>query len=137
MIKLAYYINFPKTIMYIFSGILTFNERNKLIKEMEFSPLTNIDENLNEELYKNIIKQSKNPDDPELLKEYKRLSLNKKLYKIREISNASNSYGLDESQSSSLPGGLNRINGSSEMEKSNQSESLKSKYNLFIFQNLY
>jgi hypothetical protein len=123
--------------MYIFSGILTFNERNKLIKEMEFSPLTNIDENLNEELYKNIIKQSKNPDDPELLKEYKRLSLNKKLYKIREISNASNSYGLDESQSSSLPGGLNRINGSSEMEKSNQSESLKSKYNLFIFQNLY
>ena len=50
--------------------IFVFVERKLIIKEENNYPLLSIDDNMNEELYKNIIKQSQFPDDENLIIEY-------------------------------------------------------------------
>lgn len=63
-IKFCFYI-----ILFIFVFIL----RRTIIKEEAESPLLSINEGLNEELYKNIIKQSQHPNDKSLHLEYNRI----------------------------------------------------------------
>jgi len=62
-----------KFCFYIILLIFVFILRRRIIKEEEDSPLLSIDEGLNEELYKNIIKQSQFPDDKTLHLEYNRI----------------------------------------------------------------
>jgi hypothetical protein len=74
--NLIYLINYAKSSFYLITAILTLFERKKLVEEIDSSPLSCIDECLTEDLYKNIISQSKNPDDHQLIEEYKRLTIN-------------------------------------------------------------
>jgi hypothetical protein len=67
------YISFSKSFLYMISSLLTIFERRKMKREIKNSLLLVIDDNLTEEIYQNIIQQSKNPDNPELVEEYKRL----------------------------------------------------------------
>jgi hypothetical protein len=73
MKNIIFYISFTKSFMYAITAILTICDRRKLNREVKNSPLLGIDDNLTEEIYQNIIQQSKNPDNPELIEEYKRL----------------------------------------------------------------
>lgn len=99
---IVFFVNCLKTILYLFTAILTLIERKNLKDEIKLSPLTVIDESLTEELYKNIILQSKNPDDIKLLVEYRRLTESLKLNKKEE--KKSNTTGLDESSGSDIIG---------------------------------
>ena len=65
---------------------LSIIERHSLIKQISNTPLSQIDDKLSEELYKNIISQSVNPNDKKLEEEYIRLSI-----KHRENINSANS----------------------------------------------
>jgi hypothetical protein len=67
------YIAFTKSFLYVITALLTIYDRIKLIREIKNSPLLGIDDNLTEDIYKNIIQQSQHPNNPELLEEYKRL----------------------------------------------------------------
>ena len=62
-----------KFIFHLIIFIFVFLLRRNIIKEEEESPLLSIDEGLNEELYKNIIKQSQFPDDKSLHLEFNRI----------------------------------------------------------------
>jgi len=62
-----------KFILYITNFIFVFILRKHIIREEEESPLLSIDDHLNEDLYKNIIKQSQNPNDMSLHLEYNRI----------------------------------------------------------------
>lgn len=76
---IIFYLNITKSLFYILTCCLTIKERNLVLKEINHSPLLNIDETLTEDLYKNIIEQSQNPKDSELIKTYKRLTVNSKI----------------------------------------------------------
>lgn len=89
--------------------------------EFEASPLTSVDENLTEELYKNIIQQCKNPEDNELVVEYKKISneikeKRKKTDKENEASSSRNNMTLEENSTSDIfnQKGLDSINPNSE-----------------------
>ncbi len=71
--NIIFYISFVKSFFYITTSFISIYERRKLKRELKNSPLLEIDDNLTEEIYKNIIQQSKNPDNLELIEEYKRL----------------------------------------------------------------
>lgn len=87
----GFYINLVKSVLYLISGLITIRERNELLKEMKASPLLRIDESLSAEIYQNILMQSKNPDDPELAHEYRRLTLlNKDAKSLGKMTNESN-----------------------------------------------
>jgi len=108
-------INYAKTSLYLLSAILTVIERRNLLQEVNASPLTAIDESLTEELYQNIIQQSKHPNDDKLLEEFKRLTLTRDAKSNRSLGNNSNSKSnltvslLDESNTSGV---INRVGGS-------------------------
>jgi hypothetical protein len=71
--EILYYFSFAKSFLYVLSAILTILQRRKLMRALEDSPLLDIDDTLTEEIYRNIIQQSKHPDNPILLQEYKKL----------------------------------------------------------------
>lgn len=71
--ELNFYFCIVKTILFAITSILTIKERKLILKEIQQSPYLNIDENLTEALYKNIIEQGKHPDDNNLKEAYNRL----------------------------------------------------------------
>jgi hypothetical protein len=102
----VYVLNFIRSFLYLLSGIITILERRMLIRELHESPLLNIDETLNEELYKNILLQSKNPDDEGLVKEYRRLTLQTLKNKSDKVDDSSAS-SLNKSSSINNPNNFN------------------------------
>jgi hypothetical protein len=66
--------------------------------------LSIVDESLTEELYQNIIQQSKYPNDEKLIADYKRLTLTKPKVSCRSYP----SHTLDESAGSGVMG-MNRV----------------------------
>lgn len=62
-----------KLFLYLLSEIFVCIVRRDLIKEERSSPLLSIDDQLNEELYKNIIQQSQFPDNEKFVMEYTRI----------------------------------------------------------------
>lgn len=52
--------------------ILSIIERAKLIQEIKESPLNYVDENITEDMYKNILSQSLNPENAELKENFKK-----------------------------------------------------------------
>lgn len=91
-------ISIPKTIMYFLTAFITIYERSQLLKEIKLSPLSIIDETLTEDLYKNIISQSKDPDNPKLKEEYKILKENSilKAKKINSHTNITKSFAASD-----------------------------------------
>ena len=106
--KLTLYANCAKSVLYFFSCIFTAVERKNLIKEVDSAPLSIVDESLTEELYQNIIQQSKYPNDEKLIADYQRITLNRQP-KVSCKSNPSNT--LDESSGSGALS-VNRVAGS-------------------------
>lgn len=88
----VFVLNLIRSFLYFVTAILTILERKVLIKELNESPFLNINETLNEELYKNILLLGKNPDDQGLVNEYRRLTLQ---------SNKNRSEKIDDSGASS------------------------------------
>ena len=60
-------------LLLIISVVLSLIERKNIINEYTDTPLSQINENISEELYKNILSQSVNPNDKKLEEEYKRI----------------------------------------------------------------
>ena len=60
-------------LLLLISVVLSIIERNQIINEYTNTPLSQINENISEELYKNILSQSVNPNDKKLEEEYKRI----------------------------------------------------------------
>jgi hypothetical protein len=77
--QIIFILSFIKSGFYFSSAFVTIYQRKMILKELNQSPLACIDETLTEEIYKNIIDQSKNPDDNTLKTEYKRLTINRKI----------------------------------------------------------
>ena len=82
----CFVINCVSSFSTILTIVLTIIERYSLIKQLSTTPLSQIDDKLSEELYKNILSQSINPNDKKLEEEYVRLSS-----KHRENINSANS----------------------------------------------
>lgn len=84
-----------KSLFYILTAVGVNSERKILIDEIENAPLMRVDETLNNDLYKNILEQSKYPDDHSLVLEYKRLTIsnksNNKSSKVEESHNETRS----------------------------------------------
>jgi predicted DNA-binding WGR domain protein len=107
--------------LYLLTAIITCRERTIMTNEIEASPLISVDENLTEELYKNIIQQCKNPEDNELVIQYNRISTEikekrKKNDKENEASSSRNNMTLEENSTSDILNqkGLDSINPNSE-----------------------
>jgi len=88
----------------LLSFILTICERKNLLKEIDTAPLTFIDESLTEELYQNIINQSKNPNNKNFIAEFNRLNENRE----KKILDAKGS-SLDISAGSALLEGTKHV----------------------------
>lgn len=71
--EILFYLCTAKTSLYLFTSILILRERSMIQQEIEQSPLTNIDQNLTEALYMNIIEQGKNPSNKQLKAAYIKL----------------------------------------------------------------
>ena len=82
----CFVINCVSILSTIITIALTIIERHSLLKQLSNTPLSQIDDKLSEELYKNILSQSINPNDKKLEEEYVRLSI-----KQRENINSANS----------------------------------------------
>ena len=82
----CFVINCVSILSTIITIALTIIERHSLLKQLSNTPLSQIDDKLSEELYKNILSQSINPNDKKLEEEYVRLSI-----KHRENINSANS----------------------------------------------
>jgi hypothetical protein len=89
--EIIYFLNFGKSALYTLTAILTIFERRAIRREIKDSPLLEIDENLTEEIYKNILQQSKNPNDHDLLQTYRQL------VERRKMTVTHNSNSLDNS----------------------------------------
>ncbi len=72
--NLLFIITCFKIIFRFINIIFIIKEKNKLNQEIKSSPLNNIDDFISEDLYYNIIKMSKNPNDMSLIKDYEKLS---------------------------------------------------------------
>ena len=66
-------LNDVKFGIYIINMIFIAHQRNQIIRERTHSPLCIVDENLNKELFENLIRQSKNPNDQSLSREYSKI----------------------------------------------------------------
>jgi hypothetical protein len=107
IIDKTYYIILSKIAIYLITTIITCRERKILTTEIEASPLINVDETLTEELYKNILQQSKNPEDNELVKQYRKISneimeKRKKIEKDTERDSSKNNLTLEENSTSEI-----------------------------------
>ena len=72
--NLLFIITCFKIIFRFINIIFIIKEKNKINQEIKSSPLNNIDDFISEDLYHNIIKMSKNPNDISLIKDYEKLS---------------------------------------------------------------
>lgn len=72
--NLLFIITCFKIIFRFINIIFIIKEKNKINQEIKSSPLNNIDDFISEDLYHNIIKMSKNPNDMSLIKDYEKLS---------------------------------------------------------------
>ena len=72
--NLLFIITCFKIIFRFINIIFIIKEKNKINQEIKSSPLNNIDDFISEDLYYNIIKMSKNPNDMSLIKDYEKLS---------------------------------------------------------------
>ena len=78
LINVVLFIIFVELILLIVSFILCFIQRYQLIKEINEAPLNYVDEYITEDMYKIILKQSLNPEDKELKKDFqKKMELRK------------------------------------------------------------
>ena len=78
LINVVLLIIFVELILLIVSFILCFIQRYQLIKEINEAPLNYVDEYITEDMYKIILKQSLNPEDKELKKDFqKKMELRK------------------------------------------------------------
>jgi hypothetical protein len=120
--------------MFIMTTFITISERNKLIKEINTSLYSVVDETLTQDLYKNIIEQSKHPNDYKLYAEFKRLTKDR----VSRIINSSKheiksnvTFQLDESDLSGSSGLVNKVGGSINFnaEKTLNSKDITSKFN--------
>jgi len=66
---LLYFITI-KSILYFISFVLTIIERTRILNEIKRSIYKDIDNNINEEIFNNIIEQCKYPRNKELAKQY-------------------------------------------------------------------
>jgi hypothetical protein len=71
---LSFYLCICKTVLFAITSFITMKERNLILKEIDQSPYSVVNENLTEALYKNIIEQGKHPEDPNLFEAYLKLS---------------------------------------------------------------
>jgi hypothetical protein len=92
---LLYYFSFAKSFLYLLSAILTILQRRRLMRALQNSPLLEIDDTLTEEIYRNIIQQSKNPDNPILLEEYKKLVDDRRKLTLMRTTNSQESSSLN------------------------------------------
>ena len=94
--NVLYYISFVKSFLYLATGIITIYERKKLLREIKNSPLLLIDDSLTEEIYQNIIQQSKFPDNPVLIEEYRRLlDSRRKTVSEKTVNDTYDNFGKD------------------------------------------
>jgi hypothetical protein len=116
IIENTYYITFAKISLYLITLVFTCQEKKYLTEEIQASPLTSVDENLTEELYKNILQQSKNPEDNNLIEQFQKISVVMKLKRMKtdneEASISKNNLTLEENSSSEIlnPKVLDSIN---------------------------
>lgn len=66
------------TILIVLDILLTIRSRNDILNELDESPLSYIDDTLTEELYKNIIKLAKAPENKKLIERQRTLTKGKK-----------------------------------------------------------
>jgi len=85
-----------KIVILFFNIISSIYERQKIIKEIEESPLNYVDETITEDIYNSILSQCLNPDDKKLKKEFKK-KLKKRKNKNTKIP-LSSSTGLNTNQ---------------------------------------
>jgi len=96
--------------------IFTCQEKKFLTDEIESSPLIVVDENLTEELYKNILQQSQNPEDNKLIEQFRKISTGiiekRKKTEHNETSSSRNNLTLEENSTSEIlnPKVLDSIN---------------------------
>jgi hypothetical protein len=109
------YLNCAKSFMFLLTTFITISERNKLMKEINTTLYSVVDESLTQDLYNNIIEQSKHPNDYKLYAEFKRLTKDR----VSRINNTSkherksnNTFPLDESSLSGNSGLVNKVGGS-------------------------
>jgi len=67
-------VSVTKTILHVISLIFTVIDRKEIKRQLDNSPLNYIDSSLDEELYNNILRLSKNPDDASLMSEHRKLT---------------------------------------------------------------
>jgi hypothetical protein len=72
-------------IMKVLNLISSIYERNKLIKEIEESPLNYVDETITEDIYNSILSQCLNPEDKKLRKEFQK-TIKKRKERMSKIS---------------------------------------------------
>ena len=126
--EIAYYISCIKSVFYLVSALLTILERSALVIEIKASPFSCIDESLTEELYNNILRQSKNPEDESLISEYKRLTLSKRkspLFRSRTEKNFNTLNESGEGDSSIFKANTGSINFNKVVDKNIISKSSK------------
>ena len=116
MIDNTYYLTFIKISLYLITLIFTCQEKKFLTDEIESSPLIVVDENLTEELYKNILQQSQNPEDNKLIEQFRKISTDiiekRKKTEHNETSSSRNNLTLEENSTSEIlnPKVLDSIN---------------------------
>jgi hypothetical protein len=71
--------------MKVLNLISSIYERNKLIKEIEESPLNYVDETITEDIYNSILSQCLNPEDKKLRKEFQK-TIKKRKERMSKIS---------------------------------------------------
>ena len=69
-INIIFFLISGQIILLLLNIFLCILQRNKIIKEMKEAPLNYVDQNLTEEMYKNILTQSLNPEDQTLKLEF-------------------------------------------------------------------
>ena len=78
IINIIFYIFSSQILILIISSILFLVQRRKLLQEIKESPLNYVDEYMTEDIYTSILKQSLNPENHELKKDFqKKLELRK------------------------------------------------------------
>ncbi len=106
LIDNTYYLSFIKISLYLITLIFTCQEKKFLTEEIESSPLIEVDENLTEELYKNILQQSQNPEDNKLIEQFRKISTGikekRKKTEHNETSSSRNNLTLEENSASEI-----------------------------------
>ena len=73
--RIMIFLCIVKIIFYFVSSVITWIERRKIIKEINDSPFNIVDEEITEQMYKNIIDHSLNPTNKNAKEEFNRYTL--------------------------------------------------------------